>query len=159
MKQFTRRANKSITSPACSPHSPPDSESGMIVFSSPTQILHMNGQARSLIALFGESRTAWTPPTHEAIPSIFIEFCCDVLEQFRDRIDAHDWAQFEMRRVCHLVTPPLLIRGFGVPDPASQHPRVILTLHSLSHFTHHPPAEEGFESIPRQTTSPFHATS
>lgn len=159
MKQFTRRANKSITSPACSPHSPPDSESGMIVFSSPTQILHMNGQARSLIALFGESRTAWTPPTHEAIPSIFIEFCCDVLERFRDRIDAHDWAQFEMRRVCHLVTPPLLIRGFGVPDPASQHPRVILTLHSLAHFTHHPPAEEGFKSIPRQTTSPFHATS
>ncbi len=159
MTQFTRRANKSITSPACSPHSPPDSESGMIVFSSATQILHMNGQARSLIALFSESRTAWTPPTHEAIPSIFIEFCSDVLEQFRDRIDAHDWAQFEMRRVCHLVTPPLLIRGFGVPDPASQHPRVILTLHSLAPFTQHPPAEEGFESIPRQTTSPFHATS
>jgi len=131
----------------------------MIVFSSPTQILHMNGQARSLIALFSESHNAWTPPTHEAIPSIFIEFCCDVLEQFRDRIDAHDWAQFEMRRVCHLVTPPLLIRGFGVPDPASQHPRVILTLHSLAPFTHHPLAEEGFESIPRQTTSPFHATS
>jgi len=131
----------------------------MIVFSSPTQILHMNVQARSLIALFSESRNAWTPPTHEAIPSIFIEFCRDVLEQFRDRVDAHDWAQFEMRRVCHLVTPPLLIRGFGVPDPASQHPRVILTLHSLAPVTYHPPAEKGFDGIPRQTTSPSHATS
>ncbi len=102
----------------------------MIVFSSPTHIL-MNGQARSLMALFGESRGSRILPTHESMPSILTEFCREVMEELQGRIGARDWAQFEMRRVCHMVTPPLLLRGFGVPDSASQHPRIVLTLQSL----------------------------
>jgi len=107
-------------------------ESGLIVFSSATHILYMNGQARSLMPLFGESRDFRTLPAHESMPAILTEFCRDVLEQFRAQSGAHDWAHFEIRRVCHMVSPPLLIRGFGVPDSVSPHPRVVLTLHRLS---------------------------
>lgn len=159
MKQSDRQANGSITSPAGLHYPSLTAESGMIVFSSPTHILQMNGQARSLMALFGESRNAWTLPAHESMPSILSEFCRDVLEQFRGRIDAHDWAQFEMRRVCHMVTPPLLIRGFGVPDSVSQHPRVVLTLHRLGPAEHHPPVENAPDNIPQQTALSSHVTS
>jgi hypothetical protein len=103
----------------------------MIVFSSPTRILHMNGQARSLIGLFGEWRDLQTLPADEAMPHALSEFCHDVLQHLRTRIDVQDWAGFELRRVCHMVTPPVLLRGFGVPDSDNDHPRIVLTLQSL----------------------------
>jgi hypothetical protein len=111
------------------------------------------------MALFGESRNAWTLPTHESMPSILIEFYRDVLEQFRGRIGLHDWAQFEMRRVCHLVTPPLLIRGFGIPDSAGQYPRVVLTLHRLGPSENHSPLGDARDTLPRQTVFSSHVTS
>jgi hypothetical protein len=119
----------------------------------------MNGQARSLMALFGESRNAWTLPTHESMPSILIEFCRDVLEQFRGRTGVRDWAQFEMRRVCHMVTPPLLIRGFGIPDSACQHPRIVLTLHTLSPSEIRSPLGDAVDTLPRPAIISSHATS
>jgi hypothetical protein len=111
------------------------------------------------MALFGESRNAWTLPTHESLPSILIEFYRDVLEQFRGRTGPRDWAHFEMRRVCHMVTPPLLIRGFGIPDSASQYPRVVLTLHTLGPSESHSPLGDALDTLPRQTAFPSHATS
>lgn len=159
MKPSYRQANGSMTSPASPTHSSATAESGMIVFSSPTRILHMNGQARSLMALFGESRDVWVLPTHESMPSIFTDFCRDVLEQLRGRVDGHDWVQFEIRRVCHMVTPPLLLRGFGVPDPAKQQPRVILTLQSLVLSEHPSAIEDALDAVPQPTTSASRAES
>ena len=152
VKHSYRQANGSITSPA-SPTRSSSAESGMIVFSSPTRILHMNGQARSLMALFGESHDRWVLPTHDSLPSIFTEFCRDVLEELRGRINAHDWAQFEIRRVCHMVTPPLLLRGFGVPDSARQQPRVILTLQSLVPSESSSAIEATLDAVPQPTAS------
>ena len=148
-----RQANGPTTSPASPTRSSASAESGMIVFSSPTHILHMNGQARSLMALFSESRDCWVLPTHESMPSILTEFCHAVLEELRGRIDAHDWAQFEIRRVCHMVTPPLLLRGFGVPDSARQQPRVILTLQSLVPSEHSSAIEDTLDTVPQPTAS------
>lgn len=153
VKHSYRHGNGSITSPAPPTRSSSSAESGMIVFSSPTRILHMNGQARSLMALFGESHDCWVLPTHESMPSILTEFCRDVLEELRDRIDAHDWAQFEIRRVCHMVTPPLLLRGFGVPDSARQQPRVILTLQSLVPSESSSAIEDTLDTVPQPTAS------
>ena len=104
---------------------------GMIVFSSSARILHMNGPARTLMALFGNSHELCPQMTPESMPSILTEFCYDVLAQFQRRIEAQDWAQFEMRRVCHMVTPSLLLTGFGVPNSINHELRVILTLNPL----------------------------
>jgi hypothetical protein len=124
-------------------------ESGIIVFSSSARVLHMNGPASALMALFGKSHEHWPQMAPESMPSILTEFCCEVLAQLRRRIEAQDWAQFEMRRICHMVTPSLLITGFGVPNSSNREMRIILTLvplHSrpctatdLRHF--HPSAE------------------
>jgi hypothetical protein len=106
-------------------------DSGMIVFSSSGRILHMNGPARALMALFGTSHELWPQMAPESMPSIFTEFCYDVLAQHQRRIEAQDWAQFEMRRICHMVTPSLLLTGFGVPNSTNGEIRVILTLTPL----------------------------
>ncbi|MDZ4732886.1 MAG: hypothetical protein SGJ16_04765 [Nitrospirota bacterium] len=109
-------------------------DSGMIVFSSSARILHMNGPARVLLALFGTSHELWPhwpQMTPESMPSILTEFCYDVLAQLHRRNEAQDLAQFEMRRICHMVTPPLLLTGFGVPNSTNGEIRVILTLNPL----------------------------
>jgi hypothetical protein len=107
------------------------SNSGMIVFSSSVRILHMNGQARELMGLFGASHEHWPQMPPESMPSILTEFCLDVLAQLRCRGEAQDWAQFEIRRICHMVTPSLLLTGFGVPNSSTREIRVILTLTPL----------------------------
>ena len=106
-------------------------DSGMIVFSSSARILHMNGPARALMALFGKSHELWPQMAPESMPSILTEFCYDVLAQLQRRIEAQDWAQFEMRRICHMVTPSLLLTGFGVSNSINHELRVILTLNLL----------------------------
>ena len=83
------------------------------------------------MALFGKSHELWPQMTPESMPSILTEFCYDVLAQFQRRIEAQDWAQFEMRRICHMVTPSLLLTGFGVLNPTNREIRVILTLTPL----------------------------
>ena len=115
-------------------------DSGMIVFSSSARILHMNGPARALMALFGKSHELWPQMAPESMPSILTEFCHDVLAQLHRRIEAHDWAQFEMRRICHMVTPSLLLTGFGVPNSTNRELRVILTLNPLSSLLAQPRA-------------------
>ena len=112
----------------------PSPESGMIVFSSSARILHMNAQARALMALFGASHERWPQMAPESMPSILTECCLDVLAQLRRQIEAQDWTQFEMRRICHMVTPPLLLTGFGVPSSSNREIRVILTLTPLLSF-------------------------
>ena len=105
--------------------------SGMIVFSSSARVLHMNGPARALMALFGTSHELWPQIAPESMPLILTEFCYDVLAQLQRRIQAQDWAQFEMRRICHMVTPSLLLTGFGVPNSTNREIRIILTLNPL----------------------------
>jgi hypothetical protein len=106
-------------------------DSGMIVLSSSARILHMNGPARALMSLFGTSYEHWPQMAQESMPSIITEFCLDVLAQLRRRVEAQDWTQFEMRRTCHMVTPSLLLTGFGVPSASNSEIRVILTLTPL----------------------------
>ena len=110
----------------------PSPDSGMIVFSSSVRILHMNGAARAMKALFGTSHELWPQIAPESIPSVLTEFCADVLVQLRYRVKAQDWTHFEMRRICHMVTPALLLTGFGVPTATNREIRIILTLTPLS---------------------------
>ncbi len=89
-------------------------------------------QLRALMALFGKSYELWPQMAPESMPSILTEFCHDVLAELRRRIETQDWAQFEMRRICHMVTPSLLLTGFGVPNSTNRELRVILTINPLS---------------------------
>jgi hypothetical protein len=112
-------------------NSPQKNVSGMIVCSSSARILHMNGPARALMALFNTAHDLWPQVTPESMPSIFTELCDNVQAQLQHRIEAKDLAQFEIRRICHMVTPPLLLTGFGVQNSTNREVRVILTLTPL----------------------------
>ena len=100
----------------------------------------MNGPARALMAVFGTTHEHWPHMALESMPSILTEFCYDVFAQLRRRVEAQDWEQFEMRRICHMVTPSLLFTGFGVPHSAGREIRIILTLDPLP-FTPHSSTE------------------
>lgn len=104
------------------------SDTGVIILSSSCRILHMNKQACGLMRLFGEAHELWPNLAWESMPSILLEFCRDILDELERRRDAHDWAQCEIRRVCHMVTPPLMLRGFAVPAAARPDSHMILTL-------------------------------
>jgi hypothetical protein len=117
----------------------------MIVLSSSARILYMNGPARALMALFGTSHERWPQMAPESMPSILTEFCYDVLAQLQCRIEAQDWTQFEIRRICHMVTPSLSIAGFGVPSSTDKEIRVILTLNPLPST---PYATESSQQLP-----------
>ena len=106
----------------------PSSEAGLVVLSSSIRILHINGRARALMALFGEAHGQWPHLSPESMPAILTEFCGDVFTEFQRQAGSHKWAEFEMRRICHMVTPSLLLRGFGMPSKDGREPRMILTL-------------------------------
>lgn len=128
-------------------------DSGMIVFSSSARILHMNGPARTLMALFGTSYERWPQMAPESMPSILTEFCYDVLAQLRRRIEAQDWAQFEMHRICHMVTPSLLLTGFGVPNSTDHELRIILTLSPIPSLPY-PAANSQYLHVPANIHAP-----
>jgi hypothetical protein len=106
--------------------------SGMIVFSSSARILYMNKSARTLMASFGSSHDLWAQMAPESLPFILTELCYDVLAQLQRRIETQDWAQFEIRRICNIVRPSLLLTGFGVRSSTNREIRIILTLTPLS---------------------------
>jgi hypothetical protein len=104
------------------------SESGVIVLSASPRILHINNPARLLLKRFGESREFWTNLGPESLPSILTEFCRDLLLEQKRRRDRGESAQFELRRICHMVSPPLLFKGFAVSPAVDRDPQVVLTL-------------------------------
>ena len=104
------------------------SDAGLVVLSSSIRMLHINSRARSLMALFGEAHELWPHLSPESMPAILIEFCGDVFTELQRQVGSHRWAEFEMRRICHMVTPSLLLRGFGMPSKDGREPRMVLTL-------------------------------
>jgi len=108
------------------PNATPDA--GLLVLSSSMRILHINDRARTLLALFGETCELWPNLSPEAMPAMLTEFCSHVFAELHHQAGGHEWAEFEMRRVCHMVSPALLLRGFGMPSITGQDSRMILTL-------------------------------
>ncbi len=108
------------------------SHTGVMILSSSCRILHMNKQACALMRLFGEAHELWPNLASESMPSILLEFCHEILSELERRREARDWTQCEIRRVCHMVTPPLMLRGFAVPTAARHESHMILTLQPSS---------------------------
>jgi len=103
-------------------------DAGMMVLSSSMHILHMNGPARALMAHFGAAYERWPHLSPESMPAILTEFCDNVLSELRRHADSQEWTALDIRRVCHMVTPALLLRGFGMPETNGRDPRMILIL-------------------------------
>lgn len=103
-------------------------DAGMMVLSSSMHILHMNSQARALMAHLGVACELWPHLSPESMPAILIEFCGHVLSELRRQAGSQEWTALEMRRICHMVSPALMLRGFGMPEREGRDPRMILIL-------------------------------
>ncbi|BCA55116.1 hypothetical protein W02_22560 [Nitrospira sp. KM1] len=101
---------------------------GMIIFSQAARILHMNNQARMLMGLFGEVHGLWPNLATESLPSTVAELCSEILSELHCRTQTEDWVQIEIRRICHMVTPSLLLKGFGMPGSSNGDSWMIVTL-------------------------------
>lgn len=121
----------SVLAPA-QPHQFGSHDAGVILLSAPTRILHMNGRARALMASFGDAHGLWPNLAPESMPTILVEFCQEIMGELDRRAQGGEWEQFEMHRVCYMTTPPLLLRGFGIPVSADRVPRMILLLQPYS---------------------------
>lgn len=128
IEQARPSSYRSAVAPNLQPALLDPSDSGVILLSSSSRVLHMNSRARALMALFGESHELWPNPGPESMPSILLEFCGEIMSELERRIQTGDDGQFEMRRICHMVTPPLLLRGFGISTSVSREVQMVLTL-------------------------------
>src|SRR5262249_31156156 len=105
---------------------------GVLLLSTSPRILQMNHRARLLLKMFSEALGCGNDVGPEGMPLMLTEFCRDLLSEL-ERHDKRDRAHFELCRVCHMVTPPLLIRGFAVPSGSTDRPaRLILTVQTCS---------------------------
>ena len=116
-----------VTSNAGTPDSDSTTDAGLMVLSSSMRILHINDRARTLLSLFGETCELWPNLSPEAMPAILTEFCSHVFAELDRQSCGHEWTGHDLRRVCHMVNPALLIRGFGMPSSTGQEARMILT--------------------------------
>lgn len=107
-------------------------DSGLLVLSSSRQIVHIDAQARKLLALFGQAYEHSPCLSLESMPSIITEFSEKVFTELRIRHNCHNWPEADVRQVCHMVKPPLLLRGFGMPPAEGQEPRMVLVLQPRS---------------------------
>jgi hypothetical protein len=80
------------------------------------------------MAHFGAAYERWPHLSPESMPAILTEFCGNVLLELRRHADSQEWTALDIRRVCHMVTPALLLRGFGMPETNGRDPRMILIL-------------------------------
>lgn len=113
--------------PPADRHADP-SNVGVIVFSSSSRILHINDQARVLLESLGEVREQWSNLDPKSLPLILVQFCRELSLELERRASIRDWTQFELCRICHAVTPPFLLRGFGMPASSVLASQMIVTL-------------------------------
>lgn len=114
---------------------------GVILMSASHRILQMNHRARALLKMFGEAHDLRPDLGPECMPAMLTQFCRDLMSELDKRTSQLDGAQFELRRVCHMVTPPLLLRGFAMSASTDRQTRMILTLQPCAAPLDAPPAE------------------
>ncbi len=108
---------------------------GILVLASPTRPLHMNQQARELLAPFSGERsgTGRPKPLNGRLPEPLRQVCLEISRCLERRTPVTDWERFEVK--CLLAHPdhPILVRGFGIPDATGHdHSRIILLLEDMS---------------------------
>jgi DNA-binding CsgD family transcriptional regulator len=101
-------------------------KSGLLVFTAKMELLHMNEEALMLSNYITKTQTGYVAAG--LVPQEVTAFCGDIVQQLKNHRDSKEWEHFELRRVVEGVEFPVLLRGFGLPDPNSHQPRILIIM-------------------------------
>ncbi len=100
---------------------------GVLLLTTSMQVVYSNGEARAL-----SSRVAPAPhgkPGNGTLPSALSATCQEILEQMRRQTDHKALERVIVRRVLGQEPNPVLVLGFGIPDPEGlPHAHILLLL-------------------------------
>jgi len=113
MKTTEPQTNPDSDEPA-SPSAERRSCSGILVFTTSLQVLHRNPQALELSQRISQAETGTA--SSDRLPKAVTDLCHEVRSGLQIRIDAEDWAQFQVRRLIGDGYKPVVLQGIGVPD-------------------------------------------
>jgi len=87
---------------------------GIVMLTESLQLLHMDRRAWELGTLITRAENGKV--AHGVLPPAVAELCVEIVRLMRERTEAKDWEQFQIRRTCGGTQHPVLLRGFGLPD-------------------------------------------
>ena len=90
------------------------------------ELIHMNEEALILSSYINRTRTSCVAVG--LVPQEVLVFCGDIVQRLTNHRDSKEWEHFELRRIVEGAEFPVLLRGFGLPDPNSHHPRVLIIM-------------------------------
>jgi DNA-binding CsgD family transcriptional regulator len=105
-------------------------KSGLLVFTPKLELIHMNEEASVLSTYINQTQT--THVVTGILPQEILAFCGEIIQRLTNHRDFKEWEHFELRRVIDGVEFPVLLRGFGLPDPGSHQPRVLIIMERVS---------------------------
>lgn len=118
--RFLMKATESKTNPDREPEESAHSiangrpGSGFLVFTTSLQLLHRNPQALELSRRISQAETGTA--ASGMFPKAVTDLCHEVRRGLQIRIDAEDWAQFQVQRLIGDMDKPVVLQGIGVPD-------------------------------------------
>jgi DNA-binding CsgD family transcriptional regulator len=107
---------------------------GVLVLAPPMRLLHMNQRAWDLTSHIdhGENGNGISKAAKGLLPAPLLQLCAEIFQHLKDRTEAKDWEQFEVRRMLGAPERPLMIHGFGVPgNKGQEQSRVIIVMEEL----------------------------
>ena len=107
---------------------------GIVVLSTSMQLLHMNRQAADLSRQINqvEKGSPQGKMASGVLPAALTELSGEIVKALQVRTEAKDWEQFEVKSLAGDPDRPILLRGFGLPDPAGiQQSRIVVTMEEV----------------------------
>ena len=107
---------------------------GVLVLAPPMRLLHMNQRAWDLTSHIDhcENGNGISKAAKGLLPAPLLQLCAEIFRHLKDRTEAKDWEQFEVRRMLGAPERPLMIHGFGVPgNKGQEQSRVIIVMDEL----------------------------
>ena len=118
-EDFTQAASDKRTNP------------GVIVLTHQGQLLYMNREASELCAEMNQACLGHA--ARGVLPTEVISLCRDIADHLRVATAAKDWERLHLRRVCNVLSPPMLLRGFGIPGPGgADQARIMIMLDRIA---------------------------
>lgn len=112
---------------------------GITVLSASLKVLHLNQRATELFDQINraESSLQRNNPAQGTLPASVTTLCADILTLLQERTLAKDWEQFEVTRIVVGSMSPMLLRGFGLPDPRGPaHSRITIIVEEVGRRRH-----------------------